>query len=335
MSDRDDQPTIEDIRAAARRLQGVAMRTPVLESPWLDRESGARLLIKAECLQHTGAFKFRGAYHFLSRLGPGVRHVVAYSSGNHAQAVAVAAARLGLAATIVMPADAPKVKLAGTRRAGAEIVTYDRASEDRERVARAEADRLGAVLVPPFDHPDIIAGQGTVALELMAQAAERDRRLDAVVVPVSGGGLIAGCALALAAGSPETVVLAAEPAGYDDTGRSLSAGRRLPIAEGVRPTFCDALLLPMPGELTFAVNRQLVRAGVAVDDAAVARAMRAAFHHLRVVVEPGGAVALAAVLAGAVAAHLPDRADPPTLGVVLSGGNVDAATFCDALREGC
>lgn len=311
-----------DVAAAGERLRGIAATTPLLESDALNELTGGRLLIKAECLQRTGSFKFRGAYNTILALRPPA--VVAFSSGNHAQGVALAARLLGVTATIVMPADAPRTKLEGTRAFGAEVVTYDRATEDREAIGREIAERGGAAIVRPFDDPRIIAGQGTVGLELAEQAAARGAALEAVTVCCGGGGLVAGCALALTHLLPGIDVHSVEPSAFDDTARSLAAGRRLGNPPDAR-SFCDALLSPMPGELTFAVNSRLLARGLAVSDAEVAHAMRLAFRHLRLVVEPGGAVALAAALAG----KLPVRGR--TVGVVVSGGNVDAELFAKVL----
>ncbi len=311
-----------DVTAAAERLRGVAVRTPLLESDALNARVGGRLLIKPEVLQRTGSFKFRGAYNAIATLRPAA--VVAYSSGNHAQGVALAARLLGATATIVMPADAPRAKLEGTRAWGATVVTYDRLSDDREAIGREIAERTGAVLIRPYDDPLIIAGQGTLGLEIADQAASVDARLDGALVCCGGGGLVAGCAVALHDKLPGLTVHAVEPAGFDDTGRSLAAGQRVRNAAGAR-SFCDALLAPMPGELTFAINSRLLAGGLVVSDAEVATAMRLAFRHLKLVLEPGGAVALAAALAGKVLTR--DR----TLAVVLSGGNVDAELFRDVL----
>lgn len=317
--------TVDDVREAARRLAGVAVRTPLLENEALSERAGVRLLVKAEPLQRTGSFKLRGAYNAISARRPPA--VVAFSSGNHAQGVALAARLLGVPATIVMPADAPRVKLENTRALGAKVVTYDRSSDRREAIAAEIAAQTGAVLVRPYDDPLVMAGQGTVGLEMAEQAAALGTTLDAAVVCCGGGGLVAGCATALLAARADTAVLAAEPAGYDDTGRSLAAGERIPHG-ATAPSICDALLAPIPGELTFAVNRKLLRGGLAVSEEEVREAMRLAFRHLRVVVEPGGAVALAAALRGG----LPSGA--AVVGVVLSGGNVDAALFAEVLAGG-
>ena len=316
--------TFADVAAAADRLRGVAVETPLLESDALNALVGGRLLVKAEPLQRTGSFKFRGAYNAIAVLRPPA--VVAYSSGNHAQGVALAARLLGIAATIVMPEDAPATKLAGTRTLGAEVMTYDRLSEDREAIGAVIAERSGAVLIRPYDEPLVMAGQGTAGLELAEQAARRGCRLDTALVCCGGGGLIAGCATALTHVVAGIAVHAVEPEGHDDTRRSLAAGHRVENAPGVR-SFCDALLAPAPGELTFAVNRRLLAGGIAVSDAEVAHAMRLAFRHLKLVIEPGGAVALAAALAGKVATQGRITA------VVVSGGNVDADLFARIVAE--
>ncbi len=320
-------PTIADIEAAAGRLRGQAVPTPLLESEALNRAIGGRLLVKAEVLQVTGSFKFRGAYNAIGLLDASARArgVVAFSSGNHAQGVAAAARRHGTTAVIVMPADAPDVKREGTLAWGARIVAYDRIKDDREGIARRIAADEGRVLIAPYDDPAIVAGQGTVGLELAAQAAAAGARLDAVLVPCGGGGLIAGCAIALGAKSPGTAVWAVEPEGFDDTARSLAEGTR----QGVRPgaaSIADALMAPMPGSLTFAINRTLLAGGLAVPDRAMLEAMATGFRHLKIVIEPGGAVALAAVLGATFDAR------GKTIAVVASGGNVDPATFARALN---
>ena len=319
-------PTFADVEAAAARLAGVARRTPLLADTPLDELSGGRVLLKIESLQRTGSFKIRGAYNRLVQLDPDERAagVVAFSSGNHAQGVACAAAMLGIRAAIVMPVDAPRAKLEGTRALGAEIVTYDRERESREAIASALAVERGATLVPAFDDPQVIAGQGTVGLELMQQAHELDATPDQVLFPCSGGGLVSGSALAIRELSPRTDVLSAEPAGFDDTRRSLEAGRRTTNAKGAR-TICDALMSPSPGILTFALMRALLAGGVAVTDTEVQAAMAWAYRYLKLVVEPGGSVALAALLAGRVPAR------GKTTAIVISGGNVDPSTFMQAL----
>ncbi len=326
--DPDQEPKFADIEAASRRLAGRAVFTPLLESPALNARCGGRILLKAETLQRTGSFKFRGAYNRLSLIPESERAagVVAFSSGNHAQGVAAAAQLYGIPATIVMPADAPAIKVENTRGYGAEIVLYDRNSEDRAAVAGAIAEERGATLVRPFDDSGIIAGQGTCGLEIVAQAAAMDAKLDAFLVCCGGGGLSAGCALALHEGAPQAELYTVEPEGFDDTARSLSVGERQSI-DGKGRSFCDALLSPQPGELTFAINHRLYTRGLVVSDAEVAAAMAYAFRVLKLIVEPGGAAALAAILAGRV--ELAGR----TVAATLSGGNVDAELYSRVLRD--
>jgi threonine dehydratase len=310
-------PTPEDVLAAHARIAPHIVHTPLLRSAVLDQAVGRTVLIKPECLQRTGSFKLRGATNALRRLAEtgGARAVVAYSSGNHAQGVACAAASLGVQATIVMPADAPAIKRELTAFWGATIVPYDRRTENREAIAAAIAAETGAVLIPPYEHADVIAGQGTAALEVAADAAAMGLAVDAMIVCTGGGGFLAGCALGMQAASPETKMYAAEPAGWDDTARSLAAGERLGN-DGRGSPFCDAILTPMPGEMTFAINRRLVSGGLVASDNEVRAAQGFAARHLKLVVEPGGAVALAAVLAG--------RAPPGgVIALTLSGGNAD------------
>jgi threonine dehydratase len=319
-------PGPADVAEAAARIAGKAVRTPLLEADGLNALVGGRVLVKAEMLQRTGSFKFRGAYNRISRLSEDERRrgVVAFSSGNHAQGVAAAAALVSTPATIVMPSDAPEVKVAGTRRWGAEIVFYDRASESREAIGERLMTEREAVLVRPYDDFFIIAGQGTVGLEIAEQCAEWGVMPDAVLAPVGGGGLIAGTSLGLAHGLSEVPVFGVEPEGFDDTARSLAAGKRLSVEPGAA-SFCDALVVPTPGELTFEINRRRLAGGLAVPDEDTAKAMAQAFLHLKLVAEPGGAVALAAVLSGRF-----DAAGKIVV-VVSSGGNVDPATYRKAL----
>ena len=321
-------PGFADVQAAAGRLAGIARRTPLLASTPLDDVFGGRLLFKVESLQRTGSFKIRGAYNRLVQLDARQRDagVVAFSSGNHAQGVAAAARMLGISATIVMPSDAPRVKLENTRALGAEVVLYDRVRESREQIAMKLASGRGATLVPAFDDPQVIAGQGTVGLELMQQSAELDLTPDQVLVPCSGGGLVSGSAIAIRALAPAAAVYGVEPEAFDDTRRSLAAGTLVKNPPEAR-SICDALQSSPPGKLTFAINRELLAGILTVSDAEVETAMARAFRELRLVVEPGGAVALAAVLAGRV--PLAGR----TTAIVLSGGNVDAATFVAALSR--
>lgn len=318
--------TFGEIREAAHRIRGVARATPLLGSARIDAQCGATVLLKAECLQRTGSFKFRGAYNRLAALSLAEREagVVAWSSGNHAQGIAAAAAMLGLTATIVMPRDTPEIKLVNTREYGAEVVLYDRFRESREDIARVLADDRGAVLVPSYDDPYVIAGQGTVGLELAEQAAAQDQRLDTVLVCCGGGGLTAGIAVALEALSPATRIYTVEPAGLDDYARSLASGRRL-SNDGTARSICDALLAPEPGTLTFPMNRKRVTAGLVVTDDEVRDAMRVSFEALKLVLEPGGAVALAAALQGKTPLA------GQTVGVILSGGNVSAVRFAELL----
>ena len=321
-----DLPGIADVRAAAARLAGRIVTTPLVESSALNARLGLRLLVKAETLQRTGSFKFRGALNALLQLDAARRRagVVAFSSGNHAQGVAAAAQLLGIPATIVMPQDAPAIKVANTRGYGAEIRFYDRWRDSREAIAASIAAERGAALIPPFDDARVIAGQGTVGLEIVAQAKALGAALDALVVPASGGGLVAGCALVLAAESPATKVYSAEPDAADDWRRSLAAGTRLANDPAAR-SVCDALLVATPGEITFALGRRLLAGGLAAGDAEVLRAVATAFSEFKLVIEPSGAVALAAVLAGKL------DANGKTVAVIASGGNVDREMFAKAL----
>jgi len=318
--------TLSDIQAAAARLKGQAVETPLIESPALNARLGGRVLLKPETLQRAGAFKFRGAYNRLSQLSDDEkkRGVVAFSSGNHAQGVALAAQILGCPALIVMPSDSPAVKVAGTRGFGAEIRFYDRFTEDRVAIADEIARERGCVVVPSYDDPHIIAGQGTLGVEIVEQARSLDAPLDTLICCVGGGGLIAGTSTAVRALSPATDIWGVEPAGFDETRRSLLSGQRETIDPDAR-SICDALLTPIPGELTFPINQKTLTGVVAVTDAEVAEAMRYAFSVLKLVVEPGGCVALAAALAGKV------EVAGKTSAIVLSGGNVDPALFARVL----
>ncbi|MGH6968035.1 MAG: threonine ammonia-lyase [Stellaceae bacterium] len=322
-------PGLAEIETAAHRLAGQAVITPLLSSPALDARIGARILVKAENLQCTGSFKFRGALNTLLSLDAEARRrgVVAFSSGNHAQGVAAAAQRLGMPATIVMPADAPAIKTANTRAYGATVVPYDRQRDSREAIAERIARERGATLVPPFDDARVIAGQGTVGLEIARQAADLGCMLDAVVAPCSGGGLVGGIALGLAAMSPAIRVYAAEPENFDDMRRSLAAGRRV-ANESATGSICDCLLAPMPGALPFAIAHRHLAGSVAVGDDDIRRAMAVAFADLKLVLEPGGAAALAAVLSGKL-----DCASK-CVAVVASGGNVDREMFVSAIERG-
>ncbi len=320
-------PTHLDVVDAASRIAGQVRITPVLSSAALNAITGARLFLKAECLQETGSFKLRGATNRLlqipeDRLAAGV---VAFSSGNHAQGIARAAKRLGMPAVIVMPSDAPQVKIAGVLADGTEVRFYDRSNENREAIAEALAAERGAVLVPSFDDSMIIAGQGTCGLEFAKQMAEQGEVLDHLICCTGGGGLITGMALALEGASPATQIWTAEPQGHDDWARSLAAGEIRTNMPGVR-SVCDAILTPSPGDLTWEIGRRLLRGGCTVSDGQVFDAMRAAYRHLKVVAEPGGAVALAAAMFA-----LPKAAKGKRVGVVLTGGNVDTDIFTDVL----
>ncbi|TVS01430.1 MAG: threonine/serine dehydratase [Rhodobacteraceae bacterium] len=314
---------LERILAAESRLKGEVRRTPLLSAPALDAMAGRRLLVKAECLQHTGSFKFRGGWAALSALPEEVRGVVAASSGNHAQGIALAAARHDKAAVIVMPSDAPGAKISGTRALGAELVLYDRAREDRNALCHEIASARGFALIPPFDHPEVIAGQASVGLEL----AEQARGLAAeVLVCCGGGGLSAGIALALEARAPQMRLRTVEPEGFEDMARALATGTITPNA--ARTGLCDAILTPEPGGLTLPILRRLAGRGLVVTDVEVLRAMALAFAHLKLVIEPGGAVALAAAL------FHPEEIAGDTVVVIASGGNVDADVFIRALEQG-
>lgn len=317
-------PDIAAIEAAAARLAGHVRETPLLHAPALDAIAGRRVLVKAECLQHTGSFKARGGRAAVSALPAGARGVLAMSSGNHAQGVARAATARGLAAVILMPADAPAVKVAATRAWGAEVVTYDRATEDRDALAAALAAERGLVLIPPYDHAQVIAGQGTVGLEIAAQAAAEGVGRADVLVCCGGGGLTAGVALALAARAPGLRARPVEPEGFDDTARSLAAGRILGNA-ATAGGLCDAILTPAPGRLTFPVMQRLCGPGLVVRDAEVLRAMALAALHLKIVLEPGGAVALAAAL------FQPAAVAGDAVIAVATGGNVEPALLARAL----
>ncbi|MDB5475069.1 MAG: threonine dehydratase [Phenylobacterium sp.] len=320
--------TFADVEAAAARIAGHAVVTPLIESPALNERLGARVLIKAETLQRVGAFKFRGAYNRLVQLSPEERRrrVVAFSSGNHAQGVALAARLLGMPALIVMPSDAPAIKVAATRGYGAEVRLYDRLTESREQIAAAIAAERGAVVVPAFDDPHIAAGQGTVGLEMVRQAQALGATFDLVLAPVSGGGLLAGISLAVKALSPATAIWGVEPAGFEDLRLSLEAGERVTIKPTGR-SLCDALESPAPGVVTFPILKQALAGAVAITDPEVAEAMRYAFATLKLVVEPGGAVGLAALLTGKVKLNAGQ-----TAGLVLSGGNVDPELFARVIN---
>ncbi len=320
--------SVRDVELAAQRLDGVAIRTPLIRNAELDRRCNGIVWLKPECLQRTGSFKIRGAYNLMSQLPESKRRngVVAWSSGNHAQGVAAAGQLLGIATAIVMPEDAPLAKLENTRRLGGEVITYDRYTGDREAIAREIAADRGAEIVPSYDHPHIIAGQGTVGLEIAEESQVLGGLPDQVLICCGGGGLSSGSATALKSRLPGVVVHTVEPDEFDDTARSLRQGRRLTVKASAR-SICDALQAHTPGKLTFDLNRTLIDSGLSVSDEEVRDAMRFAFRHLKLVIEPGGAVALAAALTRKV-----ETAQKTTV-VVASGGNVDFHLFASILRE--
>jgi threonine dehydratase len=320
--------SIARIEAAAERLRGHARRTPLLSSPLLDQIAGRRVFVKAECLQWTGSFKYRGGWAAVSALAPEVRArgVIAFSSGNHAQGVALAAAQHGIPAVIVMPRDAPAVKAANTRAYGAEVVLYDRASEDREEIGAALSAARGLTLIRPYDEPEVIAGQGSVGLEIAEQAAEAGIDEADVLVCCGGGGLSSGIALALAARSENLRARTVEPLGFDDMARSLATGS-IQRNAALSGSLCDAIVTPQPGAITFPILQRLCGPGLAVTDDQALQAMALAFSHLRIVVEPGGAVALAAAL------FSPGVSE--TVICTASGGNVDPALFRRVLERFC
>jgi threonine dehydratase len=320
--------TFEDIQKAHGRLLHHALETPLLSNYFLNQRLNAQVYIKAECLQHCGAFKFRGAYNRLVQLTDAEKKqgVVAFSSGNHAQGVALAAQLLNIPAIIVMPDDAPKVKLERTRAYGAEVISYNRQTESREAIAQELATSRKAVLVPSFDDPHIIAGQGTCGLELAAQLQKQQQQLEMLLSPAGGGGLIAGVSVAVKQAFPDCRIYAVEPDGFDDHGRSLQSGQREVNPQGGN-SLCDALLSPSPGELTWAINQKNLCQGLVVTDDEVCHAISYAYHYLKLVVEPGGAVALAALL------HQKIDIKGRHVGIILSGGNIDTALLMECLRQ--
>lgn len=320
--------SLETIQEASQRLKGVVVRTPVLQSAELNRRINGQVFIKPECLQHIGAFKFRGAYNRLSQLSAIERRkgVVAFSSGNHAQGVAYAAKLLGMTSTIVMPTDAPRIKLESTENLGAEIILYDRHTESREQIAADFAEREGATLVPAFDDPAIINGQGTCGLELMEDLIAQGDAPEHLLSPCGGGGLLAGVSTAATELKPDIRVYGVEPEQFDDHFRSKRAGKRVKI-DGTSPTLCDALMATTPGELTWAVNSKTVTDFLLVSEEEVQHAVSFAWRYLKLVVEPGGAVALAALLQGKM------ETDGSKVAVILSGGNIDRDTLCNCLER--
>lgn len=319
---------IKDIESAAKRLRGVAVETPLLQNAELDRITAGRVLIKPECFQSVGSFKIRGAYNLLSQLSAeqARRGAVAWSSGNHAQGVALAGKLLGIHTAIVMPKDAPTAKLRNTRELGGEVITYDRYTEDREAIARRVAAERNAEIVPSYEDDRIIAGQGTVGLEIAEQSQALGMPIDQALINCGGGGLTSGTAIALKSQYPDIDIFTVEPEDFDDTARSLACGKRVANKEGVR-SLCDALLTDMPGQLTFDIMRKTVSGGLTVSDAEVREAMRFAFRNLKIVVEPGGAASLAAILAGKV------ETAGKTTAIIFSGGNVDVEQFASIQME--
>jgi threonine dehydratase len=316
---------IHMIEAARDRLAGRVRRTPLLSSPFLDEIAGRRVFVKPECLQHTGSFKFRGAWSAISALSPQVRAkgVLAFSSGNHAQGIALAAKLHGISSVIVMPSDAPQIKIANTRAFGAEVVLYDRVSEDRDAIGAELSQARGLTLVRPFDDPQVIAGQGTAGLEIAEQADEEGIQTAEVLIPTGGGGFASGIALALEAKAPQLRVRTCEPTGFDDVARSLASGR-IERNASQSGSICDAIVTPQPGNLTFPVLSRLCGPGIAVTDDEALQAVALAFNRLKIVVEPGGAVALAAALF-----HGETLGD--TVIAVASGGNIDSDVFKSAM----
>ncbi|WP_169568916.1 threonine ammonia-lyase [Sneathiella limimaris] len=321
-------PSLQSLNLARQTLDGQAVLTPLLESPALNEKIGFRLFVKAEMLQKTGSFKFRGAFNAISQLNDEQKSkgVFAYSSGNHAQGIALAAKLLGTHATILMPEDSPTIKKENTRGYGAEVLTYDRYTQSREEIGLQISKEKELTLIKPYDNPDVISGQGTVGLEIVDQLSEQNLKADVITVPCGGGGLTSGISIAIKALSSGTCVYAAEPEGFDDTKRSLESGSRL-SNDGNHKSICDAIVTPMPGEVTFPILRQNDVRGLTVSEEDVKEAMRVAFHYFKLVVEPGGAVALAALLSDKMA-------EKPTVAVaVTSGGNVDPDLYCSILSS--
>ena len=320
--------TPELVEDAAERLQGLAVRTPLLESVQLNEALGLRVLFKAECLQRTGSFKFRGAYTKLSRLPMDRRAagIVAFSSGNHAQGVAAAARLLGIEATILMPSDAPSIKIDNTRALGADVVFFERHKDDRRALAEQKAEETGATIVPPFDDVDVITGQGTIGLEIAHQASYMNVSVDDILCPVGGGGLLSGLSVAVKARSPLTRIWCAEPENYDDVIQSIDADRIVSVSTG-NPTICDAIATPQPGHITFDIIRKHVSGGYSVTDHEVMGAMSVLFDRMKLVAEPGGSVAFAALL------NQREKFAGKTVVVVISGGNVDRGEYSRILAE--
>ncbi len=326
MSDLVPPPTLDDIKQAADRIAPYVHRTPLLESKMLNERVGGRLLLKCENLQRTGSFKFRGAYNRISQLSAKDLNsgIVACSSGNHAQGVAAAAGLCGAGATIVMPHDAPAIKINNTKALGADVIIYNRHHDNRDEIAARVVDELGGIYIHPYEHPHIVAGQGTSALEAALELQKSGEAFDAYLVGCSGGGLTAGSAIVMNELMPGADVYAVEPAEFDDTGRSLAAGKRVSNAT-TSGSICDALMAVMPGELTFSINSKLLKGALKVSDEEVRKAVRYAFMTLKLVIEPGGAVALAACLAGKI------DCKEKIIGMTLSGGNIDPELFSEII----
>ncbi len=319
--------TLQDVSKAALALCGVVSRTPLLENADVNKSIGGRLLIKAECAQRTGAFKIRGAYNCIRQLTDAERvaGVITYSSGNHAQGVALAAQLLGTTALIVMPSDVPSAKVAATRSLGAEITTFERDSENSDEVVERLRKQTGRTIVPPSANPHVLAGAGTVAVEVLEQARDLGANLDAVLVPCGGGGLTASTAVVMRASSPKTQVYSVEPELFDDTRRSLIAGERVANPKGQR-TICDAIMTPIPNDVTFPINLDLLEGALVASDDEVRKAMRFAFDHYKLVVEPGAAVGIAAVLSSRIEIR------NKVITTIVTGGNIDPARFCMLLN---
>ena len=322
-------PSVSDVEAASNRLTGYARQTPLLESAAFNDRLGCRLLLKAECLQITGSFKFRGAFNKISQIPPELRSngVIAYSSGNHAQGVAAAAQHFGTPAIIVMPKDAPEIKIQNTIGYGAKVVFYDRDNDDRVEIAKCISKEKGHILIPPYDDHDIIAGQGTIALELLRQSKVINAKPDIVIGPSSGGGMMSGCSLVIKDYCPRTLLYCVEPENYDDIAQSLKAGKRV-IVRSNKSSFCDALLLETPGERTFQILKDLKVRAISVPDNLTLNAMSVAFQVFKIALEPSGAIGLAAVLANKL--DLKNK----TVAVICTGGNVDSQLFQKALTAG-
>lgn len=327
MNNFNTSPSFSSVQDAANTLKNVVVRTPLLESPALNEKVGARLFLKCEMLQKTGSFKFRGAYNALSRLTVEQRKagVFAYSSGNHAQGIALAAKILGSQATILMPEDTPTIKIENTRNYGATVITYDRYKESREEIGATIANESNLTLIKPYDNVDVISGQGTVGLEIIEQLGNRGVRADILSAPCGGGGLMSGISLAVTQLSPETEIYVAEPENFDDTTRSLAAHTRLSNSEGHK-SICDAIMTPSPGEITFPILDKNMSGGLVVSDQEATEAIRIAFHYFKVVLEPGGAVALAAFLSGKI------DITGKSVVAIGSGGNVDPLQFTQILN---